>query len=362
MRQAAAGLAEAAALPLRAFRRVVAIPARDEEETIGRCLSAIVADRPRDTAIVVVADMCSDATAEVARAIARTQRVPIVVLERLAGGRATAPDARRLAMDCAAAFCRSNGVILTTDADSVPERHWVTRLAGRLVDARLAALAGAIRYTRLPPAAEARVEAGRQMEMEHRRLLRSLAASIDAAAPPWPEPFPPSGANLAVSAAAYGAIGGLPMPAAGEDRALFRAVKRAGLATGHAPDIVVETSSRVAGRAAGGAAETLRSVLGGDDGVAASDWILSPDGVADGAIARRRLRTARSLRAREDALAGLSLPAAAQQRIARAPTSEAAWRQAEVEAPVLAARRLTRGELLDEVAALRARLAAAGGS
>jgi cellulose synthase/poly-beta-1,6-N-acetylglucosamine synthase-like glycosyltransferase len=53
--------------PDRAIRFLVLIPAHNEERVIRRCLEAIVAGRrPRDT-ILVVADRCSDATAEIAR-------------------------------------------------------------------------------------------------------------------------------------------------------------------------------------------------------------------------------------------------------------------------------------------------------
>src|SRR4051812_37569669 len=49
-------------------RFLVLIPAHDEERVIGDCLAAIAADRRPGDRVVVVADRCEDATAQIARA------------------------------------------------------------------------------------------------------------------------------------------------------------------------------------------------------------------------------------------------------------------------------------------------------
>jgi hypothetical protein len=67
-----------------------------------------------------------------------------------------------------------------------------------------------------------------------------------------------SGASLAVTAAAYSAIGGLPPRAVGEDMALTEALDRAGFKVRHSMNVFVYTSCRFEGRASGGAADTMR--------------------------------------------------------------------------------------------------------
>lgn len=67
------------------------------------------------------------------------------------------------------------------------------------------------------------------------------------------------GASLALSVETYRAVGGVPLVALAEDRALAHAVERAGfrLRRSHAP--LVFTSPRLCGRAPGGFADLLSS-------------------------------------------------------------------------------------------------------
>jgi cellulose synthase/poly-beta-1,6-N-acetylglucosamine synthase-like glycosyltransferase len=95
------------------FRLLVLIPAHNEELVIGRCLQAIEGDRRERDSVLVVADRCTDRTADIARSFGAT------VLERHAGeepGRAAARQAglevaRRMAWDA----------VVMLDADSVIE-------------------------------------------------------------------------------------------------------------------------------------------------------------------------------------------------------------------------------------------------
>jgi cellulose synthase/poly-beta-1,6-N-acetylglucosamine synthase-like glycosyltransferase len=95
------------------LRFLVLIPAYNEERVIGRCLQAIADNRRERDSVLVVADRCTDGTAEIARAFGAT------VLERRPGeepGRAAARQAglevaRRLDWDA----------VVMLDADSVIE-------------------------------------------------------------------------------------------------------------------------------------------------------------------------------------------------------------------------------------------------
>ncbi len=117
---------------------VVAIPANDEAERLALCLAALAGQRDEfgaplpDTAfeVLVFANNCSDETAEIARRLRGDLPFALTVIEEtLPPARATAGWARRRAMDEAAdrltAAHRYDGLILTTDADSVVSPTWV---------------------------------------------------------------------------------------------------------------------------------------------------------------------------------------------------------------------------------------------
>ena len=93
------------------IRFLVLVPAHNEEPVIGRCLEAVAADRrPVDT-VLVVADRCTDGTAEIARTFgARVlERGPDDEPGRAAARQAGLEHARTLAWDA----------VVMLDADSV---------------------------------------------------------------------------------------------------------------------------------------------------------------------------------------------------------------------------------------------------
>jgi cellulose synthase/poly-beta-1,6-N-acetylglucosamine synthase-like glycosyltransferase len=94
-------------------RFLVLVPAQDEERVIGRCLAAIAADRRRDDVVLVVADRCSDATAEIARSFGASvlERGTDEVPGRAAARQAGLEHARSLPWDA----------VVMLDADSIVE-------------------------------------------------------------------------------------------------------------------------------------------------------------------------------------------------------------------------------------------------
>jgi cellulose synthase/poly-beta-1,6-N-acetylglucosamine synthase-like glycosyltransferase len=94
-------------------RFLVLVPAHDEERVIARCLRAIEADRrPRDV-VLVVADRCTDATAEIARSFGAS------VLERGDGDVPGRAAARQAGLEHARGLDWDAVVML--DADSIIE-------------------------------------------------------------------------------------------------------------------------------------------------------------------------------------------------------------------------------------------------
>lgn len=108
------------------IRFLVLVPAHNEESGIGRTLEAIVADkRPTDT-VVVVADRCTDATAEIARAHGAR------VLERGEDEEPGRAAARQAGLEYARAL--EWDAVLMLDADSVIEPGFFAACEGALAD------------------------------------------------------------------------------------------------------------------------------------------------------------------------------------------------------------------------------------
>jgi GT2 family glycosyltransferase len=251
---------------------VVAIPAYNEASRIADCLAALALQRdatgtpiePGLMEIIIFANNCTDDTAAVARQLAQTIPHPVsIVEERLAPANQNAGWARKRAMDLAAIrlaeIAPLRGVILTTDADSRVSPTWLAATLCEL-DKSVDCVAG---YIDAVPAEYLALGGpfllrGR-LEDTYLRYLAEISARCDPIAhDPWPNHRVSSGASLAVTLAAYAAIGGLPPRPVGEDSALTAALARAGFRIRHSMDVCVTTSCRFDGRAKGGAADTMR--------------------------------------------------------------------------------------------------------
>jgi cellulose synthase/poly-beta-1,6-N-acetylglucosamine synthase-like glycosyltransferase len=99
--------------PRRRVRFLVLVPAHNEEAVIGGCLEAIMANRRPDDRVLVVADRCTDATAEIARSLGADvlERGPDEEPGRAAARQAGLEHARALEWDA----------VLMLDADSIIE-------------------------------------------------------------------------------------------------------------------------------------------------------------------------------------------------------------------------------------------------
>lgn len=251
---------------------VVAIPAHNEARYIADCLAAIALQRDEAGApiaqgrleILVFANNCCDETVSVARRISKSIPHPVTVVEEdMPAAQLNAGGARKRAMDLAAIQLAEaapiHGLILTTDADSRVAPTWIAatlREFERGVDC-VAGYVDAIpaEYVALGSEFLAR---GRLEDTYLRHIAEIYARCDPRPHDPWPNHRVSSGASLAVTLAAYSAIGGLPPCPVGEDSALTDALDRAGFKVRHSMDVWVSTSCRFDGRAAGGAAETMR--------------------------------------------------------------------------------------------------------
>ena len=223
----------------------VVIPARDEAATITACLDAVrTASRAVDVpvAVVVVADRCTDGTAELAAA-ATTPGCAVTVLRSRAGrvGAARDQGVRAALRDAVDLGLEPSRVwIACTDADSRVPADWLAaqlEIAAAGVDLVL----GTVRPdpVDLPPDL---LDSWRR-----HHLLVDGHSHVH-------------GANLGVRGDRYERVGGFPDLATHEDVRLTDAVRASGgrvVATGRAP---VLTSGRRVGRAPAGLSSYLREL------------------------------------------------------------------------------------------------------
>ena len=224
---------------------VVVIPARNEQDTIAACLSALARQSISIEAFetILVADACEDRTEAIARTTARELGLTLTVLE---GPGAGSGPARRIGMDAAARRLASlglaRGLIATTDADSIPQPNWLERQLDHMFDGAQV-IAGMIELdeetaTVLPEAVIRR----RQRDAQDRM---AQVASLD----PGAEHHHFAGASLGIAAETYRQVGGIDTLPALEDEAFAARLRAHGIPILHPLDVRVRTSARADGRA-----------------------------------------------------------------------------------------------------------------
>lgn len=240
---------------------MVAIPARDEEDRIEACLTALALQEDAPPfGLVLVLNNCQDGTQ--ARVQALQPRLPYpleLVAVDLEPERAHVGQARRLAMDRAAELAGPGGVILTTDADGEAAPDWiaanVAALAGPVDAVAGVAVVLAVEDPDFPIA----LHEDNIVEEAYRDLLDLIEHEVEPRAhDPLPRHTQQAGASIAVSVETYEKAGGLPVLPFGEDRAFFGRLAAIDARVRHAPEARVRVSGRVVGRAAGGMADTIR--------------------------------------------------------------------------------------------------------
>jgi Glycosyl transferase family 2 len=257
-------------LLLRKCSAIVAIPARDEADRISRCLAALAMQRDRLGApietgsfgVLLLVNNSTDETALAARNTASRLPYPLEVVDVSLSQNATAGGARRRAMEEAADRLRKgvgDGVLLTTDADSVVSPSWYADSMSHL-ELGADCVAGYIDAEPAEIVSHGAVFLARgRLEDTYLRLVAEIYALCDPRPhDPWPNHRVSSGASLAVKLAAYKAVGGMPDKALGEDGAFTALLDENGFKVRHALDVSVLTSCRLDGRASGGAADTMR--------------------------------------------------------------------------------------------------------
>ncbi len=255
--------------PHPALEACVVIPAKDEEALLPHALAALAGQcdlegrplGPDRYEVIVLANNCTDATAEVARQVGQAHDLRLWVAECLfAPGEASVGRARRLLMNTACyrliATGRLGGAILSTDADSEVAPDWVAATLAELGDG-VDGVGGRI-LLRDRAALDARIRRSVLLDVGYHRWVQELHTLLDPDAhDPFPRHHQHLGASLAVTAAAYARCGGMPLVTHAEDVALFDAVEAVGGRFRHSPRVQVYTSARRGGRAPHGLSAAL---------------------------------------------------------------------------------------------------------
>jgi glycosyltransferase involved in cell wall biosynthesis len=339
-----------------ARRVVVAIPAKDEASCIDPCLAALAMQTRKPDAVLLLPNNCTDDTAAVAAAMSSSlpYRVHIHCRE-FPPPSANAGTARRTAMQLAAELAGCDGILLTTDADTVVADDWTERnlqaiSAGADLVCGRAALDAA--EALLIPS---HLHADDALESKLTELLDRIAAELDPdPADPWPRHAEAAGASLAVTVAAFLRVGGIPAVEAGEDRAFVGALARVDARVRHDPAVRVTVSGRTIGRAPGGMADTIRRRIRQQDEF--TDGSLEPSIDAYRRFDfRRRIRAAWQLHSTERVLpvelaADLGIPAGTLECMLQGHFFGSTWADIQAASPFLVRRRVRFTDLPNQIA------------
>ena len=258
--------------PLAQCEVCVIVPVRNEVKTLEATLSALTyqidlqgkqLDFQRYE-VILLANNCSDNSAEVARHFARLH--PELVLHvaeiTLPPTEAYIGKVRQILMDEAyrrlVYIGRNQGIIASTDGDSQVTPTWIAANLAEIA-AGADAVGGRIYTTKSDRATlNPYAKACYLREVGYRSLIAELEAYID----PDPYDYFPRhyqhyGASLAVTAQMYKQAGGLPAVRTPEDVAFYQALLRVNARFRHSPLVKVITSARQTGRAALGLSNQL---------------------------------------------------------------------------------------------------------
>ena len=340
--------------PSNAKRFVFCMPACDEEERIASSLVSVMGVMQDDDVLVLVVNGSNDRTAPIATKLLSRSGHQFALFDfQWQADRGSAPHARRVALEIGYKLA-PNGVLVSIDADTQAEldlrRAYDAEFAGG-ADLVCGAIAfDPIEAAQLPPG-DPRHEF---VVREYRAASREIAALINPDPEnPWPNHGNIGGANFAVRASAYRAIGGLPTPPFGEDRALLRIAEAQGLHIRFSDTARVTTSCRLTGKAPGGLADELRRSR--DDADPIMDEALEP---AHELELRLRVKKAffRAIDddARRSALAPLELSTDGMATVAATHLRGEAWQKAEELSARLRRTRMRRSELQRELPTLTA--------
>lgn len=282
----------------------VIIPVRNEADVLATTLTALAQQvdlngepvEQDQYEVIVFANNCTDASAEIARRFARQHSSLIlhVAEQRLSDEEAYIGRVRQMLMD--EAYCRlitlgqRRGVIASTDADTQVAPTWIAATL-KEISAGADAVGGRIMTDRQGRAAlDVHAKAYYLRAVGYHFLVAELEAHLDPDPDdPWPRHHQHFGASLAVTAETYALVNGMPAVRTPEDVAFYQALVRKGARFRHSPLVKVITSARQDGRTDLGLANQLNqwSAMGQEQ---QPYWVESVAAIETRLTARYQLR------------------------------------------------------------------------
>ena len=247
------------------------MPARNEADRLGALLDALAAqDTPGPVPVVIALNNTTDRSREVVAEAGRRHglRLALTLDDHVfapAAAHAGSARARAMALGLERLGPGSNGVLLSTDADTRPPTDWA-RANLEAIAAGADLVGGCLVLDELEPLGP-EATAMRALWDAYWVQVRAIEDAVD----PSPHDPPPrhgdhTGASLAITASAYRAAGGVPLVPTGEDRALVAAAVAAGARLVHPPSVWTRVSPRLDGRAVGGMAQNMRRLASSTGG------------------------------------------------------------------------------------------------
>ncbi len=209
--------------------------------------------------VLLLTNNCSDRSYEIA--LRYQQQHPDFSLHIarivLPPDKANIGTVRRLLMDEAyrrlTSSDRPNGIIASTDGDTVVDGQWVYQIMLEIEKGN-DAVGGRI----LTRPDQSRVRLYHLRDVMYRTLVAKAEALLDPCLnDPWPRHFQHFGASIAVTCQMYERAGRLPEKPFLEDEAFYKALVRTDAKIRQSPHVKVITSSRMQGRVAVGFSEQL---------------------------------------------------------------------------------------------------------
>lgn len=258
----------------------VIIPARNEAERIGACLTALAGQWPDRVTVILVLNNTTDDTKGTARRIATQHDLDVEILDHTLPSDQGVGTARRLGCDHALRLMPRLRYLLTTDADCVVTPGWIADNIAQLQTAD--AVCGKIELI----AQEAGILDGMDRTLAtnegvYRNLVQQIyARHAEGCADIASTHGEAAGASLAFRKAAYLAVGGFEAVRCGEDRQIIRAMRASGHRVRHADDVIAYASCRLTGRAKGGMSDALKARIEGtdyliDDCLPDAEWLVT---------------------------------------------------------------------------------------
>ncbi|MGF1588946.1 MAG: glycosyltransferase [Pleurocapsa sp.] len=213
--------------------------------------------------IIVLANNCTDNSAEIARRFAQTQPDLIlhVVEMTLNSDRAHIGWVRKILMDEAyrrfKAIGQNFGVIASTDGDTRVSSTWIAATLAEINNGADAVGGRIITNSRERSKLDKNTRLYYLRHLRYGYLTSQLETYLDPDFESLPRHHHHYGASLAVTAQMYDKVGGLPPLRSSEDVALYDAIKRVDARFRHSPTVRVITSARTIGRAEAGLGDRL---------------------------------------------------------------------------------------------------------